>query len=497
MARHLFLALLLGQECLAIVHAGWGMSAQRPSDTLPAYNGLLGAVKQYMCSVPLGAVWYIYAFLPTLDTAVLAYLHSMALGTQKGVEGGGGAALVTAMAIARVAPVPVANEQAFHGGFESTAAQWAEAKQVFLANFLHHATTQTKEYGHERGFTYRASHEELKDLMGFAEHKDATTLALYHARLRETAFSKYRQTLAAAIDLPGPALLVPGGCESWSLYYLGQSFPGEFAQEQQQNKLADLEAAMGVALSNVATTAVYNGRPWAPTAPQRAAAVHTLLLLRYVKTSRCRGKDYGHAPRVCWAAATGYGKGHIIATIALLWSQLYGAEPDLEPTQCDVTVLCCDATLAVRDDADFHPINTLSLHKIRYVSDFAALLAITRGLIMIDEIDYVTHRKFDIFQQWMQDSKAHSDLHIVVLSAHPCPTASDNEISWFEKLEHCGFFRMNLVDEPGALPKGLPENSVPLDLSTHVLIDALFDRLRRSGPVVVHIMADHDYWQMF
>ena len=25
----------------------------------------------------------------------------------------------------------------------------------------------------------------------------------------------------------------------------------------------------------------------------------------------------------------------------------------------------------------------------------------------------------------------------------------------------------------------------------------LFDRLRRSGPVVVHIMADHDYWQMF
>ena len=161
MAKHLFLALLLGQECLALVHGGWGMSAQRPDDTLPAYNGLLGAVKQYMGSVPLGAVWYIYAFLPTLETGVLAYLHSMALGSQKGVDGGGGAALVTAMAIARVAHEPMTNEQKFHGEFEGTAAQWAEAKQVFLANFLHHATGQTKKYGHERGFTYRASHEEL------------------------------------------------------------------------------------------------------------------------------------------------------------------------------------------------------------------------------------------------------------------------------------------------------------------------------------------------
>ena len=149
------------------------------------------------------------------------------------------------------------------------------------------------------------------------------------------------------------------------------------------------------------------------------------------------------------------------------------------------------------DAKDFHPINTLSVHKIKYVSDFAALLAITRGLIMIDEIDYVTHRKFDVFQQWMQDSKAHPDLHIVVLSAHPCPTASDNEISWFGQLEHCGFFRMNLVDEPKALPKGLPENCVPLDLSTPELIDELFDELRRTGPVVVHITADHDFWPMF
>jgi hypothetical protein len=116
-ARHLFIALLLGSDCMDAVHANWRISAGNPRENTSAYAKLLGAVERYMPSIPTGAVWYIFAHYAVVGEAARAYLHSLAVREADGAYGGGAASLVAALCLSRLLPTELADETEFAQGF--------------------------------------------------------------------------------------------------------------------------------------------------------------------------------------------------------------------------------------------------------------------------------------------------------------------------------------------------------------------------------------------
>jgi hypothetical protein len=128
-------------------------------------------------------------------------------------------------------------------------------------------------------------------------------------------------------------------------------------------------------------------------------------MLEHLTTAAATGSYANREPRICWSVPTGFGKGHIIMAVALIWSARNAAHAELNPTKAEVHVLCCTEDLSKRDGDDFGGIYKNFSHPVKYHHDFEEFSKIRVGLLFIDEIDDITHHNFAKFTAWAQATK--------------------------------------------------------------------------------------------
>ena len=136
-----------------------------------------------------------------------------------------------------------------------------------------------------------------------------------------------------------------------------------------------------------------------------------------------------------WKAETGTGKSHMIATLILLHKSIHfpsevNAQIDLESSK--ILVLTTSPRLATRDEGAFGPLVDACCgfsdksKQLVYTADWEKAIAMTEGLLIIDECDYILRKKRDAFKSFLSANADNPKLKVVMLSG--CPFAEDNAV---------------------------------------------------------------------
>ena len=228
--------------------------------------------------------------------------------------------------------------------------------------------------------------------------------------------------------------------------------------------------------------AQFLGTPWSPLDQQKGLAVHVNVLLELFAKPASK-----KAPRVCITAATGVGKSHIITAIMLLWDKLH---PRPAGGTHEVHVLCAAKHLAEREVEDFAVIHGFLDHTPKFHHIFQEVTKLTSGLLFIDECDWITHKFFREFTEWAQKTLGNKALHIVMLSAHPTPDQTPNEMTWLCGAQFCGFQQTDYFSKPEPLSGGNHPDAVIFPYVTGAALLLYLHERRKTGPCVLFIGDD-------